>query len=78
MSSPRELEAAEYLEKHQIIEFMDNLTSMLFFYRPDLHIGGYSYEQLFKNKKNVLFTIFFYITCLNKVKRIVHPKMKMY
>lgn len=34
MSSPRELEAAEYLEKHKIIEFMDNLTSMLFFYRP--------------------------------------------
>ncbi|XP_042609306.1 EF-hand calcium-binding domain-containing protein 10 isoform X2 [Cyprinus carpio] len=35
MSSPRELEAAEYLKKHKIIELMDNLTSMLFFYRPD-------------------------------------------
>ncbi|XP_056120872.1 EF-hand calcium-binding domain-containing protein 10 [Rhinichthys klamathensis goyatoka] len=35
MSSPREHEAAEYLEKHKIIELMDNLTSMLFFYRPD-------------------------------------------
>ncbi|XP_026058526.1 EF-hand calcium-binding domain-containing protein 10 [Carassius auratus] len=35
MSSPRELEAAEYLEKLKLIELMDNLTSMLFFYRPD-------------------------------------------
>jgi len=34
MSSPREHEASEYLEKHKIIELMDNLTSMLFFYRP--------------------------------------------
>lgn len=34
MSSPREQEAAEYLDKHKIVELMDNLTSMLFFYRP--------------------------------------------
>ncbi|CAM4734876.1 unnamed protein product [Leuciscus chuanchicus] len=35
MSLPREHEASEYIEKHKIIELMDNLTSMLFFYRPD-------------------------------------------
>ncbi|XP_067236475.1 EF-hand calcium-binding domain-containing protein 10 isoform X2 [Chanodichthys erythropterus] len=35
MSSQREYEAAEYLEKHKLIELMNNLTSMLFFYRPD-------------------------------------------
>ncbi|KAK2867336.1 hypothetical protein Q8A67_025453 [Cirrhinus molitorella] len=35
MSTPREQEAAEYLDKHKIIELTDNLTSMLFFYRPD-------------------------------------------
>ncbi|KAI7811883.1 putative EF-hand calcium-binding domain-containing protein 10, partial [Triplophysa rosa] len=33
--SKREQEAAEYLEKHKIIDLMDNLTSMLFFYRPE-------------------------------------------
>ncbi|XP_055048800.2 EF-hand calcium-binding domain-containing protein 10 [Misgurnus anguillicaudatus] len=33
--STREQEAAEYLEKHKIIDLMDNLTSMLFFYRPE-------------------------------------------
>lgn len=35
MSSPREREAAEYIKKHEIVDLMDNLTSMLFFYRPD-------------------------------------------
>ncbi|KAA0724309.1 EF-hand calcium-binding domain-containing protein 10 [Triplophysa tibetana] len=33
--SKREQEAAEYLEKHKIIDLVDNLTSMVFFYRPD-------------------------------------------
>ncbi|XP_030621210.1 EF-hand calcium-binding domain-containing protein 10 [Chanos chanos] len=35
MATPREQEAAAYLEKHKIPELMDNLTSMLFFYRPE-------------------------------------------
>uniref|UniRef100_A0A8C7VZG2 EFCAB10 C-terminal EF-hand domain-containing protein n=1 Tax=Oncorhynchus mykiss TaxID=8022 RepID=A0A8C7VZG2_ONCMY len=35
MATPREQEAADYLRKHKIIELMDNLTSMLFFYRPE-------------------------------------------
>ncbi|XP_051976097.1 EF-hand calcium-binding domain-containing protein 10 isoform X2 [Xyrauchen texanus] len=35
MSTPREQEAAEYLKKHNISDLMDNLTSMLFFYRPE-------------------------------------------
>nr|XP_043891994.1 EF-hand calcium-binding domain-containing protein 10-like [Solea senegalensis] len=35
MATQREQDTAEYLEKHKIIELMDNMTSMLFFYRPD-------------------------------------------
>uniref|UniRef100_A0A667Y004 Si:dkey-42p14.3 n=1 Tax=Myripristis murdjan TaxID=586833 RepID=A0A667Y004_9TELE len=35
MATPREKEAADYLEKHKIIELFDNLTSMLFFHRPE-------------------------------------------
>ncbi|XP_026167908.1 EF-hand calcium-binding domain-containing protein 10-like isoform X2 [Mastacembelus armatus] len=35
MATQREQDAADYLKKHKIIELMDNLTSMIFFYRPD-------------------------------------------
>ncbi|XP_026222395.1 EF-hand calcium-binding domain-containing protein 10 [Anabas testudineus] len=35
MATQREQEAADYLKKHRINELMDNLISMLFFYRPD-------------------------------------------
>ncbi|KAJ8373618.1 hypothetical protein SKAU_G00041980 [Synaphobranchus kaupii] len=35
MATPREQEAANYLEKHKIPELMDNLTSTLFFHRPE-------------------------------------------
>ncbi|XP_012717903.2 EF-hand calcium-binding domain-containing protein 10 [Fundulus heteroclitus] len=35
MATPREKDAAEYVEKHKIIELMDNMTSMLLFYRPE-------------------------------------------
>ncbi|XP_022067465.1 EF-hand calcium-binding domain-containing protein 10 [Acanthochromis polyacanthus] len=31
----REQQAAAYLEKHKIKELMENLTSMLFYYRPE-------------------------------------------
>lgn len=34
MATQREKEAADYLKKHKIVELMENLTSMLFFYRP--------------------------------------------
>ncbi|KAK1789833.1 hypothetical protein P4O66_015709 [Electrophorus voltai] len=34
MTTPREKEAVKYLEEHKIGEMMDNLISMLFFYRP--------------------------------------------
>ncbi|KAM4618355.1 EF-hand calcium-binding domain-containing protein 10 [Polymixia lowei] len=45
MATPRETEAADYLKKHKIIELMDNLTSMLFFYRP-AHPKEFLIEQL--------------------------------
>ncbi|XP_059191341.1 EF-hand calcium-binding domain-containing protein 10 [Centropristis striata] len=35
METQREKDAADYLRKHQILELMDNLTSMLFFHRPE-------------------------------------------
>ncbi|XP_033880556.2 EF-hand calcium-binding domain-containing protein 10 [Acipenser ruthenus] len=35
MATSRELDANNYLEKHKILELMDNLTSMLFFHRPE-------------------------------------------
>uniref|UniRef100_A0A673IXT5 Si:dkey-42p14.6 n=1 Tax=Sinocyclocheilus rhinocerous TaxID=307959 RepID=A0A673IXT5_9TELE len=63
MSSPRELEAAEYLEKHKIIELMDNLTSMLFFYRPGgtfdsildpSHQGFITYSQYKEGKTTIM------------------------
>ncbi|KAF4081381.1 hypothetical protein AMELA_G00160740 [Ameiurus melas] len=45
MSTPREQEAAKYLENHKIVELMNNLTSMLLFYRPE-HPRGYLISQL--------------------------------
>ncbi|XP_060765203.1 EF-hand calcium-binding domain-containing protein 10 [Neoarius graeffei] len=35
MSTPREQEASKYLENHKILELMNNLTSMLIYYRPE-------------------------------------------
>uniref|UniRef100_A0A3P9NEB1 EF-hand calcium-binding domain-containing protein 10-like n=2 Tax=Poecilia reticulata TaxID=8081 RepID=A0A3P9NEB1_POERE len=35
MSTERERDAKEYLEQHKIFELMDNMTSMLLFYRPE-------------------------------------------
>ncbi|XP_054898590.1 EF-hand calcium-binding domain-containing protein 10 [Poeciliopsis prolifica] len=35
MATQREQDAAEYLKKHKIVELMDNMTSMLLFYRPE-------------------------------------------
>ncbi|XP_034735449.1 EF-hand calcium-binding domain-containing protein 10 [Etheostoma cragini] len=35
MATQREKDAADYLEKHKIFELMENLTSMLFFHRPE-------------------------------------------
>ncbi|XP_072291518.1 EF-hand calcium-binding domain-containing protein 10 [Eucyclogobius newberryi] len=35
MASEREKEAKEYLEKHQILELMDNLLSLVVFHRPE-------------------------------------------
>ncbi|XP_028813663.1 EF-hand calcium-binding domain-containing protein 10 [Denticeps clupeoides] len=35
MATPREREAADYLEEHKIPELVHNLTSMLFFHRPE-------------------------------------------
>ena len=41
MTSPKEVEATEYLKKHKILELMDNLTSMVFFHRPGEHCFRY-------------------------------------
>ncbi|XP_042268360.1 EF-hand calcium-binding domain-containing protein 10 [Thunnus maccoyii] len=35
MATQREKEADDYLKKHKILELMENLTSMLFFHRPE-------------------------------------------
>ncbi|KAK9516336.1 hypothetical protein VZT92_024273 [Zoarces viviparus] len=35
MATQREQDAADYLKKHKIPELVENLTSMLFFYRPE-------------------------------------------
>uniref|UniRef100_A0A3B5B3E7 Si:dkey-42p14.3 n=1 Tax=Stegastes partitus TaxID=144197 RepID=A0A3B5B3E7_9TELE len=35
MMATREQGAADYLKKHKIMELMENLTSMLFYYRPE-------------------------------------------
>ncbi|XP_032436430.1 EF-hand calcium-binding domain-containing protein 10 [Xiphophorus hellerii] len=35
MATQREKDATEYLKKHKIVELMDNMTSMLLFYRPE-------------------------------------------
>ncbi|XP_070764223.1 EF-hand calcium-binding domain-containing protein 10 [Enoplosus armatus] len=35
MATQRQKDASDYLKKHKIMELMDNLTSMLFFYRPE-------------------------------------------
>ncbi|XP_037623708.1 EF-hand calcium-binding domain-containing protein 10 [Sebastes umbrosus] len=49
MATQKEQDAADYLKKHKIIELMDNLTSMLFFYRPD-NPREFLVEQLKKLK----------------------------
>uniref|UniRef100_A0A3B5KLG1 Uncharacterized protein n=1 Tax=Xiphophorus couchianus TaxID=32473 RepID=A0A3B5KLG1_9TELE len=36
----RERDATAYLKKHKIVELMDNMTSMLLFYRPALTMLG--------------------------------------
>ncbi|XP_069551211.1 EF-hand calcium-binding domain-containing protein 10 [Brachyistius frenatus] len=35
MATQREQDAADYAKTHKIFELMDNLTSMLFFHRPE-------------------------------------------
>ncbi|XP_069483839.1 EF-hand calcium-binding domain-containing protein 10 [Ambystoma mexicanum] len=35
MASSLELEAQEYLQQNKVLELMDNLTSMLLYYRPE-------------------------------------------
>ncbi|TNN41794.1 EF-hand calcium-binding domain-containing protein 10 [Liparis tanakae] len=35
MATQREQDAADYLKKHKIPELLENLTSMLFFHRPE-------------------------------------------
>uniref|UniRef100_A0A673A8B5 Uncharacterized protein n=1 Tax=Sphaeramia orbicularis TaxID=375764 RepID=A0A673A8B5_9TELE len=34
MAASREEEAADYLKKHRIMELVENLSSLLLFYRP--------------------------------------------
>lgn len=34
METQREKDAADYLTKHNVAELLDQLSSMLFFYRP--------------------------------------------
>lgn len=34
METQKEKDAAEYLQKHRIMELLENLNSLLFFYRP--------------------------------------------
>ncbi|XP_070687611.1 EF-hand calcium-binding domain-containing protein 10 [Pempheris klunzingeri] len=35
MAAQREGDAADYLKKHKIIELMENLSGLLFYYRPE-------------------------------------------
>ncbi|CAG5957696.1 EF-hand calcium-binding domain-containing protein 10 [Menidia menidia] len=35
MATQTEKDAADYVEKHKIVELMENLTSMLFYHRPE-------------------------------------------
>ncbi|XP_019934384.2 EF-hand calcium-binding domain-containing protein 10 [Paralichthys olivaceus] len=35
MATQRERDAADYLKRHRIMELMENLSSLLFFYRPE-------------------------------------------
>ncbi|XP_030868962.1 EF-hand calcium-binding domain-containing protein 10 isoform X6 [Gorilla gorilla gorilla] len=44
-TSSRELQAAEYLEKHHIKELVSYLTSALLFFRPALKTLGLSTED---------------------------------
>lgn len=41
MATQREKDAAEYLQKHRIMELLENLNSLMFFYRPgsDPHLN---------------------------------------
>lgn len=34
MASQREQDAADYVQKHKLLELMENLNSMLLFHRP--------------------------------------------
>ncbi|XP_075994163.1 EF-hand calcium-binding domain-containing protein 10 [Genypterus blacodes] len=49
MATPREKEAADYLQRHRVFELMENLTSLLFYHRPE-NPKEFLIEQLEKLK----------------------------
>ncbi|XP_041795602.1 LOW QUALITY PROTEIN: EF-hand calcium-binding domain-containing protein 10 [Chelmon rostratus] len=77
MATQREEDAAEYLKKHRIIELMDNLTSMLFFYRPD-NPREFLVEQLKQLKSDVKGPNLFNNDNLDAVFRILDPTNQKY
>ncbi|KAF0040423.1 hypothetical protein F2P81_006321 [Scophthalmus maximus] len=63
MATQREQDAADYLKRHQIMELMENLTGMLFFYRP----GQSSLLEEASSSHIVFLWKLFKIACVSKL-----------
>ncbi|XP_023038869.1 EF-hand calcium-binding domain-containing protein 10 isoform X4 [Piliocolobus tephrosceles] len=68
-TSNRELQAAEYLERHRIKELVSYLTSALLFFRPALKtLGLYTEDGDLKDDGHII--------TLDKFKEEVNKRMK--
>ncbi|XP_073329025.1 EF-hand calcium-binding domain-containing protein 10 [Pagrus major] len=81
MATQRERNAADYLKQHRIMELMDNLTSMLFFHRPE-NPREFLVEQLeqlkISRQSDVIGPNLFNNTNLNAVFGILDPTNQQY
>lgn len=70
MATQREKDAAGYLKKHRVMELMDNLSGLLFFYRPGQSFS--SRMQRMKIKENGLKqTYLIKVTQLELIARLI-------
>uniref|UniRef100_A0A1A8JHJ7 EF-hand calcium binding domain 10 n=1 Tax=Nothobranchius kuhntae TaxID=321403 RepID=A0A1A8JHJ7_NOTKU len=77
MASQRERDATDYLEKHKILELVENLTSMLLFHKPE-NPREFLVEQLEQLKIYGSGPELFNSSNVTAVLRILDPMNKQY
>uniref|UniRef100_A0A8C6LPY7 Uncharacterized protein n=1 Tax=Nothobranchius furzeri TaxID=105023 RepID=A0A8C6LPY7_NOTFU len=79
MASQRERDATDYLEKHKILELVENLTSMLLFHKPgEKNPREFLVEQLEQLKIYGSGPELFNSSNVTAVLRILDPMNKQY